>query len=112
VLKTPFLRGDYKMKLLFNEQDVIDACCVFAAQRIYGNPADIDVDLQFNQTTGFAANARDMRRGFQTIYLTEQNIIDGIAVYLADYHNFIQEKLKINLQFNEGTGIEAVIVSL
>lgn len=100
------------MKLLFNEQDVIDACCVFAAQRINGNPEDVDVDLQFNPTTGFEANARDLRREFQTIHLTEQNIIDGIAMYLADYHNFLPEKLKINLQFNKGTGIEAVIVSL
>lgn len=100
------------MKLFFNEQDVIDACCVFAAQRINGNPEDVDVDLQFNPTTGFEASARDMRRGFETIHLTEQNIIDGIAVYLADYHNFIPEQLKINLQFNKGTGIEAVIVRL
>jgi hypothetical protein len=100
------------MKLLFNEQDVIDACCVFAAQRIDGHPEDVDVDLQFNPATGFAANARDVRRGFQTIYLTEQNIIDGIAVYLADYHNFIPENLKVDLQFNKETGIEAVIVSV
>ncbi|OIK12444.1 hypothetical protein BIV60_16225 [Bacillus sp. MUM 116] len=100
------------MKLHFNEQDVIDACCVFAAQRVNGNPEDIDVDLQFNPTTGFEADARDMRRGFQNIHLTEQNIIDGIAVYLADYHNFLPENLKINLQFNQGTGIEAVIITL
>ena len=52
------------MKLHFNEQDVIDACCVFAAQRINGSPEDVDVDLQFNPTTGFEANARDLRRGF------------------------------------------------
>ncbi|MDQ0202233.1 DUF2653 family protein [Neobacillus ginsengisoli] len=100
------------MKLLFNEQDVIDACCVIAAQRINGKPEEIDVDLQFNPTTGFEANARDMNRGFQTIHLTEQNIIDGIIVYLSDYHNFIPERLKVNLEFNKGTGIEAVIVSL
>lgn len=98
------------MKVLFNEQDVIDACCVFAAQRINGYPEDIDVDLQFNPTTGFGADARDLQRGFHNIHLTEQNIIDGIALYLADYHNFIPENLKINLQFNQETGIEAVIV--
>jgi hypothetical protein len=85
---------------------------VFAAQRINGSPEDVDVDLQFNPTTGFEADARDMRRGFQNIHITEQNIIDGIAVYLADYHNFIPENLKINLQFNKETGIEAVIISL
>lgn len=100
------------MQLHFNEQDVVDACCVFAAQRINGYPQDIDVDLQFNPTTGFHANARDLRRGFQNIHLTEQNIIDGIAMYLADYHNFIPESLKVNLQFNETVGIEAVIISL
>ncbi|MDP4104213.1 MAG: DUF2653 family protein [Bacillota bacterium] len=100
------------MKLLLNEQDVVDACCVYAAQRINGNPEDVDVDLQFNPTNGFAANARDMRRGFQTIYLSELNIIDGVAMYLTDYHNFIPEKLKINLQFNKETGIEAVVVSI
>ncbi|WP_047154977.1 DUF2653 family protein [Aneurinibacillus tyrosinisolvens] len=100
------------MKLHFNEQDVIDACCVMAAQRTNGNPQDMDVDLQFNPNTGFAAEAKDTRDGYGNVHLhlTEQNMIDGIATYLAEYHNFIPERLQIDLLFNEGTGIEADII--
>jgi hypothetical protein len=52
---------------------------------INGNPEEIYVDLQFNPTTGFEANAREMNRGFQTIHLTERNIIDGIIDYQSDF---------------------------
>jgi hypothetical protein len=98
------------MNIHFTEQDVIDACCVFAAQRVNADPQDMDVDLQFNPTTGFAADARDTRTGTQGIYLTQQNIIDGIAMHLAEYHNFIPDRLRIDLQFNQQTGIEAEIM--
>jgi hypothetical protein len=95
------------MKLHFNEQDVVDACCVFVAQRYNGNPQEVNVDLQFNPISGFTADAR---KGLQNIHLTEQDMIDGIATYLAEYHNFIPERLRIDLQFNEETGIEAEII--
>ncbi|WCK55048.1 DUF2653 family protein [Aneurinibacillus sp. Ricciae_BoGa-3] len=98
------------MNIHFTEQDVIDACCVFAAQRVNTDPQDMDVDLQFNPTTGFLADARDVRKGLENIHLTQQNIIDGIATYLAEYHNFIPDRLRIDLQFNQQTGIEADIM--
>jgi hypothetical protein len=97
------------MKLHFNEQDVVDACCVFVAQRYNGRPEDVDVDLQFNPASKFAAEAR---KGSENIHLTEQDMVDGIATYLAEYHNFIPGQLQVDLQFNEGTGIEADILVL
>ncbi|WCK53436.1 DUF2653 family protein [Aneurinibacillus sp. Ricciae_BoGa-3] len=97
------------MNLHFNEQDVIDACCVFVANRYNGNPEDVDVDLQHNPAFGFSADAR---KGFQNIRLTQQDIIDGIAIYLAQYHNFIPERLRVDLQFQPQTGIEAEIMVL
>jgi hypothetical protein len=98
------------MNIHFTEQDVIDACCVFAAQRVNGDPQDMDVDFQFNPTTGFQADARDVRKGLENIHLTQLNMIDGIATYLAEYHNFIPDRLRVDLQFNEQTGIEAKIM--
>ncbi|WCK53390.1 DUF2653 family protein [Aneurinibacillus sp. Ricciae_BoGa-3] len=96
------------MKIHFFEQDVVDACCVFASKRLNCTPEDVDVDLQFNPSSGFAADAR---RDQQNIRLTEQEIIDGVAVYLADYHQFVPERLKVNLIFNQQTGIEADILT-
>jgi hypothetical protein len=98
------------MNIHFTEQDVIDACCVFAAQRVNGDPQDMDVDVQFNPTNGFQADAKDVRKGLENIHLTQQNMIDGIATYLAEYHNFIPDRLRVDLQFNEQTGIEAEIM--
>ncbi|WP_027415961.1 DUF2653 family protein [Aneurinibacillus terranovensis] len=95
------------MKIHFIEQDVVDACCVFVAKRHFGIPEEVDVDLQFNPGSGFAADAR---KGYQNIRLTEQDLIDAIAVYLADYHNFIPENLRVSLSFNQQTGIEADIM--
>jgi hypothetical protein len=102
------VEGVHFLKIHFFEQDVVDACCVFASRRLNCTPEDVDVDLQFNPSFGFAADAR---RGHQNIRLTEQEIIDGIAIYLAEYHQFNPDQLKVNLMFNQETGIEADILT-
>jgi hypothetical protein len=95
------------MRIYFEEQDVIDACCVFVARQERRRPEEIEVDLQFQPGVGFSADARF---GWRHAHLTEQDLIDAIAVYLAEYHNFIPERLQVDLQFNEQTGICADIL--
>ncbi len=43
------------------------------------------------------------------IQLSEQDIIDGAAIYLDQYHNFDPGTLSIELLFEEKQGISAVI---
>lgn len=95
------------MKIFFQEQDVIDAVCVYEASEHAYRPEQIEVDLQFHPNYGFHASAR---LPYRTVELNEQNLIDAIAVYLCDYHNFIPEQLRIDLQFQEHIGITAEII--
>ncbi|MBX6352124.1 MAG: DUF2653 family protein [Thermoflavifilum sp.] len=95
------------MRIWFEEQDVIDACCVFVARQHRVRPEQVEVDLQFQEGSGFAADARF---GFRHAYLTEQDIVDAIAVYLAEYHQFIPDRLQVDLQYNPEFGIGADIL--
>lgn len=96
------------MKLYFEEQDVIDAVCVYEASLHSYRPEQIDVDLQFNQERKCFASAR---LPYRTVDLNEQDLIDAIAVYLRDYHNFIPDRLRIELQFEQSTGVTADIIA-
>ena len=103
------------MEVLFNEQDVIDSVCVAVAARERIAPENVDVDLEFNPSYGFAANARfigGMFRHNETRRLNEQEVIDAVAFYLREWHNFNPEQLKVDLQFNEKEGIGASIIKL
>jgi hypothetical protein len=94
------------MELLFNEQDVVDSVCVFTAIRENARPEQVDVDLEFHPSHGFAATADLYGR---KIRYNEQDVIDAIAVYLRDYHQFIPEDLQVDLSFSDGVGITASI---
>jgi hypothetical protein len=99
------------MKIWFNEQDVIDAACVFVADR-YNEPIDrIQAELRLEEGKGIFATA-SVRDNGRTYELSEQDLIDGTAIYLAEYHNFDPNRLSVELLFEEETGITAVIEKL
>lgn len=99
------------MKLFFAEQDVIDAVCVYVAVKYRQQPEDVQAELLYEETTGFAANAT-VRNGLYRYSLTEQEVIDAIAVYLSDYHQFDPKRLAIELQFQQSDGFTANIEQL
>jgi hypothetical protein len=94
------------MELIFNEQDVIDSVCVYTAAKEYTRPENIDVELAFDPSFGFSATARIHG---QTRTLHEQELIDSIAFYLRDYHNFDPNQLLVDLRLSEPEGIIASI---
>lgn len=95
------------MRIHFDEQDVVDAVCVWVADRHGVRLEDVDVDLQFDPQAGFAAEARANWRHF---HLNEQDMVDAIAFYLAEHHQFIPDELRVDLQFTEGVGVEADVL--
>lgn len=97
------------MQILFNEQDVIDSVCVYVAQEEEIEPDHVDVDLRYN---GQVFAEVEFRHFFREHHkdLDEQDVIDAIAVYLRDYHQFDPEQLRINLLFTEDEGIGAKIL--
>jgi hypothetical protein len=98
------------LQLHLSEQDVIDACAVYVANRHRTRPEDVLIDLAYEPGIGFFADAKF---GWSTVRLTEQNLVDAIAEFLAEYHNFNPHQLNIQLQFPEDANrIEAYIVVL
>ncbi|MGB8954518.1 MAG: DUF2653 family protein [Tumebacillaceae bacterium] len=54
------------MKIVFHEQDMIDAVCVFAASRHHREPGEFRVELFFEEGRGFAAEAT-VQHGFHKL---------------------------------------------
>jgi hypothetical protein len=96
------------MKLLFNEQDLIDSACVFVAIEYNEEIQDIEGMLHYDEEKGISA-ATTVRKDRKTYTLSEKDLIDAAAVYLNEYHNFDPDRLLIELTFEEDEGISAVI---
>ena len=94
------------MELLFSEQDLVDSICVYTAAKEYTHPENIDVELAFDPSFGFSAMARTQGN---TRTLHEQDIIDAVAHYLRDCHNFDPDRLLVDLRLSETEGVTASI---
>jgi hypothetical protein len=97
------------MKVIMSEQEFIDATAIFGA-REHRLPVDqISVELFYGEQTG-EFTARLYQDGNNAIYLlTQQQLIDGVASYLRDYHRFDPSHMEIELFFAEGKGFSAEI---
>ncbi len=94
------------MELLFNEKDLINSICVYTAGKEDTREKTIDIALGFDMSVGFSAIAKNhgsLRN------LNEQELMDAVAIYLRDYHNFNPEQLFVDLRFSELEGITASI---
>jgi hypothetical protein len=99
------------VKIWFAEQDVIDAACVYAADT-YDVPIDrLQAELRYEEAGGIRATVElsGERRLFD---LSEQDLIDGVALYLATYHAFDPQRLSVELAFDESEGITAAAEKL
>lgn len=96
------------MKVLFDEEDLIDSVCIFAALQYDKDLEQMEAELFHDEEKGFSA-AASAENGQYTYPLSEQDIIDGVAMYLRDYHNFEPQRLVIELFYDEATGYSAEI---
>jgi hypothetical protein len=95
------------MKILFDEQDLMDSVHVFIAAKhnrgyVEGSePHHVkDVRLFFHEQTGFTASGSI--HGFP-YSLSQQEVIDAVALYLSSYYSFAADRLLINLSWDEET---------
>lgn len=95
------------MKILFDEQDVMDSVHVYIAAK--HNRGDVEgsephnvreVRLFFHEQTGFSASG--FIRGLQ-YSLSQQEVIDAVAMYLSFYYSFAADRLLIDLSWDEDT---------
>ncbi|MDB5084645.1 MAG: hypothetical protein JWN30_1531 [Bacilli bacterium] len=97
------------LKIFFEEQDLIDAVCVYTAEYERVAAEHVRAELFFTEGQGFSAQPEDGRNGRLYARLTEQNMIDAVATYLRDYHQFDPTLLGIELFFENDKGFWAVI---
>jgi hypothetical protein len=95
------------MKLILNEQEVIDGVCVFVAEYFGCEPQQVEVDLHFRNGR-FSANGETVFG--DTLRMNQQDIIDGIAMFLKEYHHFNPDFMSVQLNFHEGQGIWAEVI--
>lgn len=95
------------MKIWFAEQDVIDAACVYVAETHRIPIERLQAELRYEEGTGIRGTVeeRDHQRTFE---LSEQDLIDGAAMYLSSYHSFDPYQLTVELMFDESDGVTAV----
>lgn len=98
------------MKIIFNEQDLIDSTCVFGSSTYNEVIEDIQAELHHEDGKGITATLHALKSQ-KTYQLSEQDIIDGAAIYLEEYHHFDPNQLVIQLFYEEGTGFSAEIES-
>jgi hypothetical protein len=96
------------MKIVFNEQDLVDAACVFAADRYNELIQELQAEIKHENENGIIAVV-NMQNGREVYHLTEQDLIDGSAIYLERYHNFKADQLSIELLLEPDQGFSAVI---
>jgi hypothetical protein len=96
------------MKILFNEQDLIDSACVFIADKYNEDIEYLEAELYYEAGRGISATTT-LKNDHKTYRLTEEELIDASAVYLDLHHNFEPNDLSIELLFDEKEGISAMI---
>ncbi|SDO90684.1 Protein of unknown function [Paenibacillus sp. yr247] len=96
------------MKIIFNEQDLIDSACIFAADRYNQMIHQLQAEIQHENGNGITAVVA-LQNSREVYHLTEQDLIDGSAIYLEKYHNFNPNQLSVELIFEPDQGFSVII---
>lgn len=91
------------MKMIIEEQEFIDAAAYYGAMENRIPIETVSIELFFEENKGFSAHLYEDRSN-RTIYMNEQQLIDAVAVYLRDQHQFDPNRLGIELFFEDGKG--------
>ncbi|UPM55839.1 DUF2653 family protein [Gottfriedia acidiceleris] len=94
------------MKIYFDEQDVANAICVYAADLEGVRPESVQIEFQFNEDDGVSCEVSANHRNL--IYF-EQQISDAIGFYLEEIHRFSSNAMEIIIGFDEEDGITSEI---
>jgi hypothetical protein len=93
------------MKIIFDEQDVMDSIHVYIATQ--GNRGVVEgsephnvynVELFHDNQDGFSAKGYFYGTPY---HLNQQDFIDAIALYMSSYYSFASDRLMINLVWDE-----------
>ncbi|AJO60836.1 DUF2653 domain-containing protein (plasmid) [Bacillus subtilis] len=97
------------MRLILNEQEIVDGICVFISNDAATSPEDVEIkELTYNNHKGFIAEVRygPLRRQF----LGTTQISEGIIQFLEEYHNFNPDLTVVELKYDEKLGFHAEVL--
>jgi hypothetical protein len=102
------------MYIMFNEQNIMNACCEFISREKDCDISTIVVDLRF-EANNHASNMFFAEITYQSFFRThshimsQQELVDAVIQYLEINHSFIPNFFNVGFEFNEENGIIANI---
>ncbi|SOC37280.1 YxcD family protein [Ureibacillus acetophenoni] len=93
-------------KITLSEQDVVNAVCLFHAKFRQVSPAEVEVELMYDDENGFAAEASVHG---QNDYYKTANLIAALRLYIDEQLNKDSMSARILLDLHDDEGIIANI---
>ena len=86
--------------LILPEQDIVNALCVYVSRKKQVQPEDVEVELFYDDLTGFSAEA--YVNGRKQVLITK-NIIEALRLWLKEYlHRDPFAGIELILDDNQG----------
>ncbi|KYD08462.1 MULTISPECIES: DUF2653 family protein [Heyndrickxia] len=93
-------------KTAIYEQDIINAICIYIADKYYIQPEEVSVELIYDDETGFSAEI-EMNDRIQQ--LSELNLIEALRHWLGTEHGLDSMSVALELELNDDEGIIAYV---
>lgn len=93
-------------KITLSEQEIINALCVYIAEKKQISPFEVEIELLFDDENGFSAESHV--QGRKQILIT-LNIIEAIRAWLHNEMAIDPYAAKIELILNDDEGIIAIV---
>ncbi|MBU5210182.1 YxcD family protein [Heyndrickxia oleronia] len=93
-------------KTAIYEQDIINAICIYIADKNYIHPEEVSVELVFDDDTGFGAEVELNDRLHQ---LNEVKLIEALRHWLDTEHGVDPMAVALELELNDEEGIIAYV---
>ncbi len=93
-------------KITLSEQEIINALCVYIAEKKQISPSEVEIELMFDDDYGFSAEAHSLGRKQILITL---NIIEAVRAWLHNEMAIDPYAAKIELVLDDDEGIIAIV---
>lgn len=88
------------------EQDIINAICIYIADKYYIQPEEVSVELIYDDDSGFSAEI-EMNDRIQQ--LSEVNLIEALRHWLNTEHGIDSMSVALELELHDDEGIMAFL---
>ena len=93
-------------KLIIPEQNIINAVCVYVSRKKQVEPEEVEVELLYDDETGFTAEAYV---NGQRDELSTLNLIEALRITLKEFLNIDPVSAGIKLKLDDEQGIIAEV---